>query len=135
MKNTLIITLLSGVFAMNVNANEQDDGFWFPNETFSELTSQEMSSEQIALNDATSESLSQGKTNIIVADNSPNNATRHKFVDRRTKLNGAFRNKAKNKSSDKWIATRHVEEKRLKSAKRLNRQFRGRRSHINYQFD
>jgi len=58
-----------------------------------------------------------------------------KFVSRRAKQNPAVKNKSVNKGDDEWIGASYEDEKASKASKRLNRQFRSKRPHINYQFD
>lgn len=69
---------------------------------------------------------------------STNNATRLKFNSRRGYRNPAVHNKDRYKADDAWEGTAYIEEQEAKEAqasKRLNRQFRSKRPHIDYQFD
>lgn len=134
MKSTLLIGLLCSVFAMNVNANEQhvDDGFWFPNETFSEMDASQ--AEQLALNDGVKTSGFSGER-ITIAENDVNNALRLKFISRRGYQNPAVKNKDDYKADDAWVGATYLDERESKASKRLNRQFRSKRPHIDYQFD
>lgn len=73
---------------------------------------------------------------IHLADASnTNNALRLKFVSRRAVQNPAVKNKDAYKADDDWVGATYVEKRESKAAKRLNRQFRSKRPHINYQFD
>lgn len=135
MKQSLLIGLLCSAFVMNVNASEQvDDGFWFPNESFHEMTTSVSTAEKLALNDVATAGGFIGER-LIVAENNVNNAMRLKFMSRRGYLNPAVKNKAPKKLDDEWVGATYVDEKEAASSKRLNRQFRSRRPHINYQFD
>lgn len=67
-----------------------------------------------------------------------NNATRLKFNSRRGFRNPAVHNKDRYNADDAWEGTAYIEEneaKEEKASKRLNRQFRSKRPHIDYQFD
>lgn len=63
-----------------------------------------------------------------------NNAKKLRFNSRRPTLNQAVKNKGAN-GSDEWVGASYENERATKSSKRLNRQFRSKRPHINYQFD
>jgi len=62
-----------------------------------------------------------------------NNAKKLKFTSRRSALNQTVKNKKNN--SDEWIGASYQNEKSSQAGTRLNRQFRSKRPHINYQFD
>jgi len=134
MKQTLIIAALTSVFAINVNASEQDDGFWFPNENLSELTNEVMPVAHIALNDEVNATFNH-EASMNMAENKVNNAQKLKFVSRRAAQNPAVKNKQVNNNDDAWIGASYEDEKASKASKRLNRQFRSKRPHIDYQFD
>lgn len=135
MKQSLLIGLLCGTFAMNVSAGEYvDDGFWFPNESFHDEIKSIVPAEQLALNDGAANDSVVGD-GLIVAENSVNNAMRLKFMSRRGYQNPAVKNKEPNKLNDEWVGATYVDEKEAKASKRLNRQFRSKRPHIDYQFD
>ena len=68
-------------------------------------------------------------------DQDVNNALRLKFISRRAAQNPAVKSKDEYKADDEWVGATYVDEQESKSAKRLNRQFRSKRPHINYQFD
>ncbi len=135
MKSTLLVALVCGIFTMHVNANEQDNGFWFPNESLSDTT-EKMPVDQLALNDGVkTDSVFDDGVGTVVADNEVNNATRLKFTSRRAALNPAVKNKDAYQADDEWVGATYVDEQELEAGKRLNRQFRSKRPHINYQFD
>lgn len=135
MKSTLLVALVCGIFTMQVNANEQDNGFWFPNESLSDTT-EKMPVDQLALNDGVkTDSVFDDGVGTVVADNEVNNATRLKFTSRRAALNPAVKNKDAYQADDEWVGATYVDEQELEAGKRLNRQFRSKRPHINYQFD
>jgi hypothetical protein len=69
------------------------------------------------------------------ADQDVNNALRLKFVSRRAAQNPAVKNKDAYNADDAWVGASFEDEKELEAGKRLNRQFRSKRPHINYQFD
>jgi len=69
------------------------------------------------------------------ADQDVNNALRLKFVSRRAAQNPAVKNKDAYKADDEWVGATYIDEQESKAGKRLNRQFRSKRPHINYQFD
>jgi len=126
MKSTLLIALLCSVCAMHVNANEQHV------ETFSE--SDASHAEQLALNDGVKTSGFSGER-ITIAENDVNNALRLKFISRRGYQNPAVKNKDDYKADDAWVGATYLDERESKASKRLNRQFRSKRPHIDYQFD
>jgi hypothetical protein len=135
MRNTLLVALVCGVFTMNVNANEQDNGFWFPNESLSDIAV-DAPANQLALNDSVkTDSVFDDVIGSVVADNAINNATRLKFTSRRAALNPAVKNKDAYQADDEWVGATYVDELEADAGKRLNRQFRSKRPHINYQFD
>lgn len=135
MKCTLLVALVCGVFTMNVNANEQDNGFWFPNESLSK-TALDAPANQLALNDSVKlDSVFDDGVGAVVADNTVNNATKLKFTSRRAALNPAVKNKDAYQAEDQWVGATYVDEQESEAGKRLNRQFRSKRPHINYQFD
>jgi hypothetical protein len=135
MRNTLLVALVCGVFTMNVNANEQDNGFWFPNESLSNIAV-DAPANQLALNDSVkTDSVFDDVIGSVVADNAINNATRLKFTSRRAALNPAVKNKDAYQADDEWVGATYVDELEADAGKRLNRQFRSKRPHINYQFD
>lgn len=77
---------------------------------------------------------------LYVADttqlvNEQNTATRLKFTSRRGYQNPAVKNKRDYEANDAWQGATLVDEQETKSSKRLNRQFRSKRPHIDYQFD
>lgn len=67
--------------------------------------------------------------------NEQNTATRLKFTSRRGYQNPAVKNKRDYQADDAWQGATLVDEQETKSSKRLNRQFRSKRPHIDYQFD
>ncbi|HSR01778.1 MAG TPA: hypothetical protein VLM20_03215 [Methylophilaceae bacterium] len=69
------------------------------------------------------------------ADNDVNNSLRLKFISRRAAQNPAVKNKDAYSADDEWVGATYVDEQEDKAGKRLNRQFRSKRPHINYQFD
>jgi hypothetical protein len=69
------------------------------------------------------------------ADADVNNALRLKFISRRAAQNPAVKNKDAYSADDEWVGATYVDEQEAQSSKRLNRQFRSKRPHINYQFD
>ncbi len=69
---------------------------------------------------------------VVVAQST---ATRHKFNSRRGYRNPAVHNKKEYKADDAWEGATIVKERENKATKRLNRQFKSKRSHMNYQFD
>ncbi|MGJ8619455.1 MAG: hypothetical protein ACSHWN_03905 [Methylophilaceae bacterium] len=69
------------------------------------------------------------------ADKDVNNALRLKFISRRAAQNPAVKNKDAYSADDEWVGATYVDEQEEKAGKRLNRQFRSKRPHINYQFD
>jgi hypothetical protein len=111
MKSTFLIALLCSVCVMNVNAREQ-----------------------VALNEGVKASGFSGER-ITVAESDVNNALRLKFISRRGYQNPAVKNKDDYKADDAWVGATHVDERESKASKRLNRQFRSKRPHIDYQFD
>lgn len=115
---TLLSTLILG-FSMNVhaNANQEQNS----NEAVKSINHQSAHVLQIA--DASQ------------ADQDVNNALRLKFISRRASQNPAVKSKDNYKADDEWVGATYVDERESKSSKRLNRQFRSKRPHINYQFD
>ena len=69
------------------------------------------------------------------ADADVNNALRLKFISRRAAQNPAVKNKDAYSADDEWVGATYVDEQEEKAGNRLNRQFRSKRPHINYQFD
>ncbi|MFV1922747.1 MAG: hypothetical protein ACMZ63_09100 [Methylotenera sp.] len=135
MKSTLLVALACSIFTMNVSANEQDNGRWFPNESLSN-TVVDASANQVALNDSVkTDSVFDEVVGYVVADNAINNATRLKFTSRRAALNPTVKNQDNYLANDKWVGATYVDEQTTEAGKRLNRQFRSKRSYINYQFD
>lgn len=72
-------------------------------------------------------------------EESANNAVRLKFMSRRGYRNPAVNNKDQYKAENTLNGATNIEqresERESKASKRLNRQFRSKRSHINYQFN
>lgn len=64
-----------------------------------------------------------------------NNAKKLRFNSRRPALNQAVKNKKSYNGEDEWVAVGYKDSKASKAGQRLNRQFRSKRPHINYQFD
>lgn len=62
-------------------------------------------------------------------------AKRHNFTSRRAVKSRAVDNKDAYNAEDDWVGATYVDEGELKAKKRINRQFRSRRGHTNYQFD
>jgi hypothetical protein len=115
---TLLSTLILGL-SMNVYAN----------------ANQEQNSNEVAknMNDQSAHALQIAEASQAGQD--VNNALRLKFISRRASQNPAVKNKDKYKADDEWVGATHVDERESKASKRLNRQFRSKRPHINYQFD
>ncbi len=136
MKTTVLVGLVCTMFSMQINANEQDNGFWFPNESLSYTTLDESVANQQTPNDGiVTDSVNDDGVGTVKADNEVNNATRLKFTSRRAALNPAVKNQDNYLADDEWVGATHVDEQALDAGKRLNRQFRSKRPHINYQFD
>ena len=62
-------------------------------------------------------------------------AKRHNFTSRRAVKSRAVDNKDAYNADDSWEGATYVDEGNLKAKKRINRQFRSRRGHTDYQFD
>lgn len=136
MKSTVLVALVCAMFSMQINANEQDNGFWFPNESLSYTTVDESVANQQTPNDGiVTDSVNDDGVGTVKADNEVNNATRLKFTSRRAALNPAVKNQDNYLADDEWVGATYVDEQALEAGKRLNRQFRSKRPHINYQFD
>ena len=135
MKSTILLALVFGMFSLQINANEQDNAFWFPNESLSNTAEEETANHQAANDGIVTDSVNDDGIGTVKADNEVNNATRLKFTSRRAALNPAVKNQDSYLADDEWVGATYVDEQELDSAKRLNRQFRSKRPHINYQFD
>ncbi len=136
MKSTVLVVLVSAMFSIQINANEQDNGFWFPNESLSYTTVDESAANQQTPNDGiVTDSVNDDSLGTVKADNEVNNAARLKFISRRAALNPAVKNQDNYLADDEWVGATYVDEQALEAGKRLNRQFRSKRPHINYQFD
>lgn len=136
MKSTVLVALVCAMFSMQINANEQDNGFWFPNESLSYTTVDESVANQQTSNDGiVTDSVNDDGVGTVKADSEVNNATRLKFTSRRAALNPAVKNQDNYLADDEWVGATYVDEQALEAGKRLNRQFRSKRPHINYQFD
>jgi hypothetical protein len=81
------------------------------------------------------DSVNDDSLGTVKADNEVNNAARLKFISRRAALNPAVKNQDNYLADDEWVGATYVDEQALEAGKRLNRQFRSKRPHINYQFD
>ena len=125
MKNTVLVALVCGMFTMHVNASEQDDGFWFPNESITNSIVDESANQESSEHDLSN----------VKADSEVNNATKLKFTSRRAALNPAVKNQDTYLADDEWVGATYVDEDESTAGKRLNQQFRSKRPHINYQFD
>lgn len=136
MKSTVLVALVCAVFSIQVSANEQDNGFWLPNESLSNTTVDESPANQQTANDGiVTDSVNDDSVGTVKANNEVNNATRLKFTSRKAALNPAVKNQDNYLADDEWISATYVDEQALEAGKRLNRQFRSKRQHINYQFD
>ena len=136
MKSTVLVAMVFAMFSLQINANEQDNGFWFPNESLSNTTADEYVANEQASNDAiVTDSVNDDSAGVVAADNEVNNARKLKFTSRRAALNPAVKNQDNYLADDEWVGATYVDEQELEAGKRLNRQFRSKRPHINYQFD
>ena len=136
MKSTVLVAMVFAMFSLQINANEQDNGFWFPNESLSNTTADEYVANEQASNDAiVTDSVNDDSVGVVAADNEVNNARKLKFTSRRAALNPAVKNQDNYLADDEWVGATYVDEQELEAGKRLNRQFRSKRPHINYQFD
>ncbi len=130
-----LLASVCGVFTMYAYANEQDNNFWFPNESIAD-TEMDTSVNHLAKNDGViTDSIPNDDVGSVVAEGEVNNATRLKFTSRRAALNPAVKNQDNYLADDQWIGATFIDEQELEAGKRLNRQFRSKRPHINYQFD
>lgn len=68
------------------------------------------------------------------ANHEVNNALRLKFISRRAAQNPAVNNKDEYKTDD-WVDATYADEQESEASKRLNRQFKSKRPHINYHFE
>ena len=117
MKQLSLFTALMLSFAVNAYANTNQE----KNTTMAEANDQ--SAKVLHIADASQ------------ANKDVNNALRLKFISRRGYQNPAVKNKDQYKADDEWVGATYVDERESKASKRLNRQFRSKRPHINYQFD
>ena len=136
MKSTVLVALVYAMFSMQINANEQDNGFWFPNESLSYTTVDESVANQQTSNDGiVTDSVNDDGVGTVKADNEVNNATRLQFTSRRAALNPAVKNQDNYLADDEWVGATYVDDQEFEAGKRLNRQFRSKRPNIDYQFD
>lgn len=82
----------------------------------------------------------QGADGLYIADATQVNemtkkAKRHNFTSRRAAKSRAVDNKDAYNANDEWVGATYVDEGNIKAKNRVNRQFRSRRGHTNYQFD
>ncbi|HSR01478.1 MAG TPA: hypothetical protein VLM20_01690, partial [Methylophilaceae bacterium] len=115
MKSKFLLALVCGVFTMHVYANEQDNNFWFPNESIND-TEVDASVNLLAKNDGViTDSVPNDDIGSVVAENEVNNATRLKFTSRRAALNPAVKNKDNYLADDQWIGATYVDEQELEA--------------------
>lgn len=111
MKKLLLFTTLILSFTLNAYANSNDEHAHAP------LT------DRLHIADA-----SQANPEV-------NNALRLKFISRRAAQNPAVNNRDAQDADETWQGATDVDKEESEASKRLNRQFKSKRPHINYQFD
>lgn len=76
MKITVLIVLVCGMLTMHVNANEQDNGFWFPNESLNNTTEDEpVVSQETVDDDNETDCVYDNDTGAISIDHEVNTTT------------------------------------------------------------